>query len=149
MSGKAEIMEAALLEDGTERLIHNFEKTREFVIPSVIRLLKFIKNVYKAKVSFTKKNVLIRDEYTCAYCGSKEELTVDHVVPSSKGGKTTWENCVACCQDCNYKKGNKSVEEAKMFLKFKPYHPGLVDYLRAKVAVFGLQGITKLKMGRY
>jgi len=139
MSGKAEIVQES------KHTIRNFEGTRTFVIPAIIRLVKFVKNIYRAKVSFTKKNVLIRDRYTCAYCSSKENLTVDHVVPSSKGGKTCWENCVACCQPCNYKKGNKSVEEAKMKLRVKPIHPGLVQYLQAKVDVFGLDSLIQIK----
>jgi len=139
MSGKAEV------EEESNHVIRNFEGTQSFIVPTVIRLIKFIKNVYKAKVAFTKKNVLIRDNYTCAYCGSKENLTVDHVIPSSKGGKTTWDNCVTSCEPCNYKKGNKLLEETKMVLKFRPYQPSLVDYLRAKVQVFGLDGLIKAK----
>lgn len=139
MAGKAVIVE------GSKETIRNFEGTTSVIVPAVIKLVKFITGIYRAKVAFSKKNILIRDHYTCAYCSSEEDLTVDHVIPSSKGGKTTWENCVCCCQPCNYKKGNKTLEQVGMHLKVKPKQPTLVQYLSAKVDVFGLDSLMKFR----
>lgn len=70
-----------------------------------------------------KKYVYVRDGYVCQYCGKdcdRNELTVDHVIPKSKGGSNSWTNLVTCCKDCNNKKGDLSCEQAKMFPKWKP-----------------------------
>jgi len=67
---------------------------------------------FKKAVRYSKSNIYLRDLYTCQYCGDtfdKKDLTIDHVIPRSHGGKTTWDNCVAACNDCNLAKGNKMV----------------------------------------
>src|SRR5262249_39110328 len=74
--------------------------------------------------AFNKKNILRRDHYTCQYCGRRgDRLTVDHVVPRSKGGDTAWTNVVAACLRCNLAKGNRALEEAGMTLLRPPAHP--------------------------
>ncbi|NIR52078.1 HNH endonuclease, partial [candidate division KSB1 bacterium] len=75
-------------------------------------------------VSFSKKNILRRDDFTCQYCGNQENpLTVDHIIPKSRGGKTTWTNVVVACKPCNMKKGSRTASEANMLLKKKPVQP--------------------------
>ncbi|MFW6358834.1 MAG: HNH endonuclease [Chroococcales cyanobacterium] len=76
-----------------------------------------------------RREILRRDKHTCQYCDSKKNLTIDHVIPRSKGGKHTWDNVVIACQRCNGRKGDRTPEQAKMPLKTKPQppvHPALV-----------------------
>jgi 5-methylcytosine-specific restriction endonuclease McrA len=77
--------------------------------------------------AFTRFNVFLRDSFQCQYCGSKDDLTFDHVIPRSKGGQTTWENVVAACAPCNLKKANRMPSEIKMFPNQRPYHPTVHD----------------------
>ena len=93
--------------------------------PSVIRLKYYVRWIPK-KVRFNRMGVFRRDKNTCMYCGKPfrtAELTIDHVQPASKGGKTNWHNCVTSCFDCNNKKRNRTPEEAKMKLLVKPVVP--------------------------
>ncbi|MDH7499058.1 MAG: HNH endonuclease [candidate division NC10 bacterium] len=95
------------------------------VLPSVIRLNRYIHRPLKYTLAFNKKNILKRDNYTCQYCGrnSGEKLTIDHVLPRSLGGRTVWENVVSACRACNLKKGNKTLQEANMELLRPPARP--------------------------
>ena len=71
-------------------------------VPAVMRLIKLIRTIYKARVPFSKKNVMVRDGFKCAYCGASDvRLTIDHIVPKALGGKSTFENCVSSCKPCN------------------------------------------------
>ena len=97
-----------LLAKGKVEVIKDSAKTikssggAEFKIPAVMRLIKLIRTIYRSRVAFTKRNVLIRDRFQCAYCGTrKEKLSIDHIIPKSRGGSTTFENCVAACKTCN------------------------------------------------
>ena len=95
-------------------------------IPSVIRLMHYIRVPRMRDKSPTKKNVLIRDKHTCQYCGRRfpsSELTLDHVIPKARGGRTRWDNLVACCRRCNARKGGRSPEEARMTLRKAPREP--------------------------
>ena len=92
----------------------------------IIRLLKYI-NYRSGGIRVNRHRVFKRDNNECVYCGSKKELTIDHVLPRSKGGKNTWDNLVTCCSKCNLKKGNKTPEEARMPLKKRPSEPNFVD----------------------
>ncbi len=79
-------------------------KTAEAVvvkIPVVMKLMKIIRTIYRTKVPYSKKNIMVRDGFICQYCGSTKALTIDHVIPVSKGGKTDFENCVTACKDCS------------------------------------------------
>lgn len=97
--------------------------------PSVIRLNKYIQVPYK-KVILTRKNILKRDMYKCAYCGRSDlPLTIDHVVPRARGGEDSWENLVAACIVCNNRKGNKSPEEVGLVLRVKPYKPNHIMFM--------------------
>ena len=69
-------------------------------------------------------------EFKCVYCNSKNELTIDHVIPKSRGGKNTWENLVTCCKKCNAKKDNKTPKEAGMKLKVKLYRPTYQQFIK-------------------
>lgn len=95
------------------------------VPPEVIVLAKYDGQGEKSVV-FSRKNLFKRDKYTCMYCGVQpgpEELTIDHVMPKSRGGASTWENCVLACVECNKKKANRTPEEAKMHLRRQPKKP--------------------------
>jgi len=75
----------------------------------------------------------IRDGFKCGYCGKdRERLTVDHIIPKSKGGKTCFENCVACCKLCNNKKGAKKPSEVGMYLKVKVYQPTISEFFNVE-----------------
>lgn len=113
-------------------------------VPAVMKLIKIIRTIYRTKVPFSKKNVMIRDGFMCQYCGSKERrLTIDHVVPVSRGGKSTFENCVAACQDCNNAKSNRLPSEAQMYLKKKPIAPTISEFTRIKAIRTGVYDILK------
>jgi 5-methylcytosine-specific restriction endonuclease McrA len=91
-------------------------------LPSVIRLLEFRK-VPQHISRLTRKNFYVRDHFRCQYCGVRfepQDLTLDHVIPKSRGGPGSWENLVTCCKPCNRRKGNKSLAEAGMTLLHKP-----------------------------
>lgn len=94
-------------------------------IPAVVRLLKRFRR-HKKPVKFSRVNIYGRDDYTCQYCGEKKtinELTYDHVIPRSQGGKTTWTNIVSACSTCNSKKAGRTPEQARMKLRKKPVQP--------------------------
>ena len=119
---------ALLMHDIAERVEDSDKVLRSpsqvFPVPSVIRLKKFVKRPPRHRVAFNRKNVFRRDDHTCQYCLSKtSDLTLDHVLPRSRGGGTTWENVVACCRRCNAKKRDRTPEEAAMLLKRRPYAP--------------------------
>jgi len=107
-----------------------------FKIPQIIKLTKYDK-FPKHMVLFSRANIFKRDDYKCQYCGvrpGREELTIDHILPKSKGGKTTWENCVLSCVDCNSIKSDRGMHEIKntrfpvgMSLFKTPVKPKLKD----------------------
>jgi 5-methylcytosine-specific restriction endonuclease McrA len=105
-------------------------------IPAVVRLLNAFRR-HKKPVKFSRINIYGRDRYTCQYCGVKKkigELTYDHVVPRSHGGKTTWLNIATCCQDCNRKKANRTPEQAGMRLLKTPVQPTATPVLVVAVS---------------
>ena len=83
-------------------------------LPSVIALKSYI--APQSNPNFTRFNVFLRDKFSCQYCGSKSELTFDHLLPRSKGGKTDWNNVVTACSSCNVKKGGDLINHSKMIL---------------------------------
>src|SRR5258707_12171533 len=105
-----------------------------FPIPSVIALRTFI-NVPRRKAHWSRKGVLVRDNYTCIYCGirpgdvlrnkvlTKSDFTVDHILPRSRGGKDNWTNTACACYGCNHRKGNKMPSEMGMRLAWGPKTP--------------------------
>ncbi len=94
-------------------------------IPEVIALTGY-SGLPEKTVAFSRRNVFQRDKYTCQYCGvqpGSDELTVDHVLPRSRGGMSTWENCVLACVECNKRKANRTPDQAGMRLRRKPARP--------------------------
>lgn len=97
-----------------------------FRLPSVVRLLHFVRLRKRPMVQFTRANIYARDEFTCQYCAEPfepDELTFDHVVPVAQGGTRGWENIVTACEPCNRKKGARTPEEAGMTLLRQPRRP--------------------------
>jgi 5-methylcytosine-specific restriction endonuclease McrA len=87
----------------SDRVIQGVSRT--FRAPAVAVLVKVVRSVYRGRVPFSRRNLLARDRYACAYCGSRAKpITMDHVIPRSRGGKTDFDNCVACCRACNPKR---------------------------------------------
>ncbi|MFN5513613.1 MAG: HNH endonuclease [Cyanobacteriota bacterium] len=113
-----------LLKGKAERLEHNGHYVYEdFPLPTVIRLRQYVKIPYK-EIPLTRRNLLERDRHTCQYCDYKgEQLTLDHIIPRSRGGLDTWENLVTACVRCNVKKGNRTPKEANMLLSHPPRRP--------------------------
>jgi 5-methylcytosine-specific restriction endonuclease McrA len=115
------------------REIHSVSFTIK--LPSVVRLLMMVKKP-KTPVKFSRQNIYARDKYKCQYCGRRfptEELTYDHIIPKSRGGKTKWKNIVTCCIQCNRKKGGRTNTEAGMKLIRKPSRPTWLPALRITV----------------
>ncbi len=126
---KAEVVHG----DASGLVLHS--ATGAVEVPSVIRLRTFVRVPYRARVPLTRAALMHRDRFRCAYCGGRAE-TIDHVVPRSRGGTHTWENCVACCARCNHRKADKLLAELGWPLRAMPTAPrgrhwrllaGLVD----------------------
>jgi 5-methylcytosine-specific restriction endonuclease McrA len=121
-------MKAELVAGVEHRTIRSVSQS--FPFPSVIRLRRYI-HVPVKKVELSRKNILRRDGNRCQYCGTtKPPLTVDHVIPKSRGGTDTWENLVCACTKCNIRKGNRTPEEASMKLAKTPRRPTHVTFIR-------------------
>lgn len=107
--------------------------SQSFQMPSVVRLLRYVRVASKlGVVRCTRRNVLLRDRYQCQYCGVRcrvQAITIDHVLPRSKGGKTSWTNVVAACHTCNRRKANRTPERAGMKLMREPRRPGWRDLI--------------------
>jgi 5-methylcytosine-specific restriction endonuclease McrA len=111
--------------------------SHEFVLPAVIALKQYLR--YRPlKVRYSKRNIFLRDGYCCQYCGDmfpKHELTIDHVLPKSRGGRSTWENVTTACERCNHAKGDRMPKEAGMVLLTQPERPDA-----STPALIGAQG---------
>ena len=113
LKGKAEG-----LEHDSSRLIRG-----DTMLPTVIRLRQYVRVPYK-QLPLTRRNLFHRDGHRCQYCGSSaDQLSIDHVVPRSRGGLDTWENVTTACLPCNVRKGNRTPREASMPLMGKPHRP--------------------------
>ena len=121
--GKAELVSAL-----THRAVHSTSTTMPF--PSVVRLSTYVRVPFK-KVILSRKNILRRDGHKCQYCGATSiTLTVDHIIPKSRGGEDSWENLVSACLRCNNVKGSQTPDEAQMKLLRRPIRPNHVTFLR-------------------
>ncbi len=111
-------------ENGNTKIIRS--PSVAILVPEAI-YLPFYESLPKTEVVFSRQNLLLRDKYTCQYCGkhlkNPKERTVDHVIPKSRGGKTVWTNVVLCCKKCNLKKGDRTPEEAGLKLIKQPKTP--------------------------
>lgn len=115
---KAELVEAAEAKLRAERIA--------VPVPLVIRLVTYVRVPRRFNLPVSRRTVLSRDNYTCQYCGDqpgKDGLTIDHVLPRSRGGDHIWENVVTACGPCNHRKGNRTPAEAGMPLRREPYRP--------------------------
>lgn len=118
---------AELLHDDPKKELRTIRQAFQF--PSVIRLRSYIRIPY-SKVVLSRRNIMRRDNFTCMYCGRKSDLTIDHVIPKSRGGKDVWENLTTACEKCNVKKGSKTPNEADMPLMKTPYRPVPITFFR-------------------
>lgn len=120
-----------------EEYDHNIRSVSLVIkIPAVVRLLKAFKR-HKNKVKFSRVNIFARDKYSCQYCGFKgklAELTYDHVIPRSQGGKTEWKNIATACYACNEKKRDRTPEQAKMHLRNRPEQPTWVPVMVVQIS---------------
>jgi 5-methylcytosine-specific restriction endonuclease McrA len=115
--------EKAELVESTQQMIH--AASRALPVPLVIRLLHYVRLPHR-RVPPTRIAVMLRDANTCQYCGDRPgapALTVDHVLPRSRGGKHAWENLATACKRCNQRKSNLTPEEAGMQLRQRPFEP--------------------------
>lgn len=118
---------ATMLAPNDKKLIKS--ATKCFPLPSIIKLNYFVQRPYK-KVYLTRKNILRRDNFKCAYCGRSDlQLTIDHIKPKSRGGTDDWENLVTACIKCNNAKGDRTPEEAGMKLRITPFKPNHLTFL--------------------
>jgi len=108
-------------------------------LPSIIRLLRYVRIKKRFDyVPFSRANIYARDGYSCQYCAkafSTQELTFDHVVPVSQGGRKDWENIVTCCVACNRRKGGRTPEEARMRLVRAPRRPHSAPAIRISIGL--------------
>jgi len=99
-------------------------------MPLIMRLIKIV-------------NVMVRDKYKCVYCDGNNKLTIDHIIPVSRGGKSTFENCATACKSCNNKKGSRTPSEAKMYMSKQAYSPTISEFLRLKMKQLGVDKYLK------
>lgn len=141
LEGKAETLKE------TTRIVRNQDRTVEIVVPLIVRVIKYIRSIFKKEVPFSKKNVIVRDKQTCLFCGKLMEnladCTVDHVVPRAQGGKSTWKNCVCSCKPCNHTKADQTPSQAKMYLKYQPYQPTIGEYSQFFTKKYGIDKLLK------
>ncbi len=102
-----------------------------FEVPLVIRLVRYIRIPRRMRLPCSRRGILARDRETCQYCGAqpgRAHLTIDHVLPRSRGGQTTWDNVVTACRECNHRKGGRTPEEAGMELLTRPRQPQYIAF---------------------
>jgi 5-methylcytosine-specific restriction endonuclease McrA len=124
---------AELLEQG-DRKLHSESMT--LPNPVVIRLVTYVRVPRDSRSRrITRRAVFARDSWTCQYCGKTSHLTVDHVIPRSRGGASDWENIVTSCAPCNRRKGNRTPVETGMHPRLKPRAPGPAVFIRVAAPV--------------
>lgn len=122
--------------------------TRVYPMPSVIKLKNFVHVPYKGVV-LTRQNIFKRDGFRCQYCGTSRNLTLDHVVPKARGGKTSWANLVTACKNCNTRKGDYMLEEIGLTIRTRPFRPSYVMFLRDYSGYADEEWIPYLKTGTH
>ena len=125
-SVKSVFLDRVIIVNNYDRIIRS--PSFSMKLPSVIALKSYIRP--KSNPNFTRFNVFLRDKFMCQYCGSNSELTFDHLLPRSKGGKTDWNNVVTACSSCNVQKGGRLYDNSEMSLQQIPYQPSTEDLHR-------------------
>ncbi len=120
---KAVFLDRVNILEEYDRVIH--APNLEMHLPSVVALKTYVKPV-RAPV-FTRFNVFLRDRFACQYCGEHHDLTFDHVIPRSRGGRTTWDNVVTACAPCNMMKGGKLPHQCGMYPRQRPHQPSITE----------------------
>jgi 5-methylcytosine-specific restriction endonuclease McrA len=120
---KAVFLERVNILEQYERTVHS--PSFEMRLPSVVSLKTYIKPARNP--AFTRFNVFLRDRFECQYCGAGDDLTFDHVIPRSRGGKTTWDNVVTACAPCNLLKGGKLARQTGMYPRQPPHRPTITE----------------------
>jgi 5-methylcytosine-specific restriction endonuclease McrA len=126
--GKVEVVEYS-----RDRTIQGVGRTHR--MPAVVRLLRSFRRD-RIRIKFSRLNIYARDAFTCQYCAVRkatEDLTFDHVMPRSRGGRTTWENIVTCCVDCNAEKADRTPDQAGMRLLARPRKPQFLPAITVKM----------------
>ena len=121
------LKKAEMLNSATDQFLRTV--SRSFPMPSVIRIHNYITLPYRGVV-MTRHNIFKRDKHECQYCGTGKDLTLDHVIPRSRGGRSIWKNLVSACKGCNARKGDYTPQEAGMKLINQPYKPSYVVFIR-------------------
>jgi len=119
-------------------------------LPKIIKLIRFIKEIFSTKVRFSKRNLLFRDDFECGYCLCRDDyLTIDHIIPKSKGGKTHFLNCVSACKSCNQKKADELLKHTDMRIQKKLFQPTVRDFLEKKKNDDYISKMLKTHKGYY
>jgi len=104
--------------------------TESYPLPSIVRLTVYVRVEYRSAV-LNRQNLFRRDDFTCQYCGRTDvSLSIDHVIPKSRGGEESWENLITACKPCNTRKGNRTPSEAGMSMLQKPARPSHITLMR-------------------
>ncbi len=135
-----------MFKEKVEVVKNTTKKVMDMYVPQVIKLIKFVRVVYKKSVPLSKRNVFIRDNYTCQYCGKvfskhTKSLTIDHVIPKVRNGKNTWDNCVASCKQCNTKKGSRTPSEVGYTLAKRLTKPTINEFMGKKLNSLGIKSV--------
>ena len=113
----------------------------DIAVPLILRLVYLVRQIYRKAVTWSRKNVMVRDGFKCVYCGTRNNLNIDHVVPQSKGGANNFENTVTSCVTCNSRKGDKTLRDAGMFYRkrnFRPYQPTVMEFIKKHLDSIGV-----------
>lgn len=134
---------AEMLEKSDTGFLHSV--TAIYPKPSVIRLQRYVHIPYKG-IALSRHNIMKRDHFQCQYCGANRNLTLDHLVPRCRGGKSSWTNLITACGRCNTRKGDRTPEEAGLAIKQLPKKPSLVSFLRQHATSLDHTWATYLKI---
>ncbi|KAA6231849.1 HNH endonuclease [Chlorobium phaeovibrioides] len=108
--------------------------TETYPMPSIVRLTVFVRVPYK-RIMLNRKNIIRRDAFQCQYCGKTDApLTIDHIIPRSRGGEDSWENLITACRRCNSKKGSRTPREAGMPIMKQPQRPNHLMFMQQLTA---------------
>lgn len=127
LKGKAEIVDSGAWTIHSER--------SSLVLPNVIKLVRYVRVPRADRRRLSRRAILARDGFSCQYCGSHKHLTLDHVIPRSRGGATSWENVVTSCAPCNVRKGASMPSEVGMIPSRRPRPPQASDFVLASQRV--------------